>query len=117
MWALLSLPCHEARHLNLAGSAPGGPEIEQYHLAPIGIEVEPLVVEVRANKLRRSLVNERGCRAGVVCATCCEASSHQQECQRKPAKCEGPRMPRLRPRGSLAGDALTSDCVQPDSPW
>ena len=40
------------------------PEVEQYHLAPIGIEVELLVVEVRANKLRRSLVNERCCRAG-----------------------------------------------------
>ena len=116
-WTIPLLPCHKARHLNLAGSAPGGPKVEQHHLAAVGIQVEPLVVEVRANKLRGPLVNQRGCRAGGVCANCRKAVSHQQQRQREPAKCEQPCMPRLRSGSGLPGEVQTSDCVQQDSPW
>ena len=38
-WTIRSLPGHKGWHLNLAGSAPCGPEVEQHHFAPISLEV------------------------------------------------------------------------------
>jgi hypothetical protein len=47
------------RHFNLAGSTPSGPEIEQYDLTPIGVEIQLPVLQVGAYELRCLIVQER----------------------------------------------------------
>jgi hypothetical protein len=44
------------RHFKLAGGAPCGPEIKQYNLAAIVVEIEHPVIQAGAHELRRFFV-------------------------------------------------------------
>jgi len=61
------LPGNEMRHFNLAGSTPSGPEIEQYDLTPIGVEIQLPVLQVDAYELRCLIVQERSGRYRSLC--------------------------------------------------
>jgi len=56
--AVFLLPLDEPWHLDQAGSAPCGPEIEQHHFTPEAGQIEGPVVQVRARELRRFPVEE-----------------------------------------------------------
>ena len=55
---VLPLPLGEARHFNLAGGTPCGPEVEQDNLPAQTAEVNLLPVQVHADKSRSRLVDE-----------------------------------------------------------
>jgi hypothetical protein len=50
------LPGNETRHFELAGGTPSGPEIKQYDLAAIGVEIQLPVLQVGPHELRRFFV-------------------------------------------------------------
>ena len=56
--AVLPLPRGEDRHLHLARRAPGGPEVEQNHLAAEAGERERLAAEVFEREVRRFFVEQ-----------------------------------------------------------
>ena len=55
---IFRLPCCKLGQFNLAGCAPGGPEVEQHDLTPIRVQADPDTVEAAPYELRRGLVQQ-----------------------------------------------------------
>ena len=66
LWTVLTLPCHEARHLQLAWSTPGCPEVEKDHFASVSLEIQAMMIQIGADEFRCTLVGGRFLSVGEV---------------------------------------------------